>query len=85
MADELVINIDRTMRSLLTIPVKSSVLSLLTGARNLASELEPSPLSVSESGILSVSEGMTAERSLDSTDGWREIPSTICGKATGRS
>ena len=45
----------------------------------------PSPLSDSVSGILSVSEGMTAERSLDSTDGCVEIPSTTWGKATERS
>ena len=78
-------SVERIMRSLLTISGKSSVFSLLTGTINLASEMEPSPLSVPESGILSVSEGMTAERSLDSTDGCGEIPSTTWGEATGRS
>ena len=79
-------SVERTKWSLLTISVKSSVLSLQTGTRNLASEMGPSPLLDSVSGgILSVSEGMTAERSLDSTDGCREIPSTTWGEATGCS
>ena len=54
-------SVERIMRSLLTISVKSSVLSLLTGTRNLATEMGPSPLSDLLSGILSVSEGMTTE------------------------
>ena len=37
------------------------------------------------SSTLSVSEGMTPGRSLDSTDGCGEIPSTMWGEATGCS
>ena len=42
----------------------------------------PSPPSVSVSGILSISEGMAAERSLDSTYGCGEILSTTWVETT---
>ena len=76
-------SVERSMWSLLTTSVKSSVLSLQTETRNIALEMGPSSLSDSVSGILSVSEGMTAERSLDSTDVCEKFFQTLGGKLPG--
>ena len=64
----------------------SEIFSTLTADWNQKPSLRNGTiLSDSVSGILSVSGGMTAERSLDSTDGCGEIPSATWGEATRRS